>query len=477
MPIAEQHREWIEARGIDPALAEAFGLQTVRRPDGNWLAVPYMHRGETLNHKYRLTTRKDHRMDPGAPLSLWNADMLSQEAVLNGSAPVVITEGEWDAFAAIEAGYRYVVSVPNGAPSTVTADLDRAARYEWADRHAAELAAVREFVLATDDDAAGHNLRTDLIALLGASRCRFVTYPAGCKDLGDVLLAHGPGEVVHRLATARPVPVQGLYTLDDFPERGPIRAYSVGIPAIDELISIVPGKLTVVTGYANMGKSTMMYAIIAHALAHHFPVCVASFETDVKPTLRDGLRAALLKCGRHELANRDCSAADAILRDRLSIISQEVDEDAEFDLPGFLDLCEAAVRRHKVRMIVLDPWNELEHKRRRDEAETEYIGRAIRAIKRFATRHDVAFWIVAHPAKPPHGQRGTPGLYEISGSAHWANKPDYGLTYHRPKFDENLAHIVVNKVRDGMPGRRGKAEVTFDFRTSTFRAVLPGAPA
>ena len=52
-----------------------------------------------------------------------------------------------------------------------------------------------------------------------------------------------------------------------------------------------------------------------------------------------------------------------------------------------------------------------------------------------------------------------------------ANKADYGLTYHRPKFNDNLAKIMVSKVRMGLPGRRDQVDVTFDFRSSTFRAI------
>jgi twinkle protein len=78
---------------------------------------------------------------------------------------------------------------------------------------------------------------------------------------------------------------------------------------------------------------------------------------------------------------------------------------------------------------------------------------------------------VAHPTKPQDGNKKIPGLYDISGSANWANKADYGLTYHRPKFDDNLAKIIVNKVRMGLPGRREQVDVTFDFRNSSFRQV------
>ena len=470
MTLHRKHAEWLMARGLDPKLAEEYGLETVIRPDGKaWLAVPYAEQGEVVNHKYRLISEKDHRMDDGAPLALWNADCLNDPKVRNGHAPVVITEGEWDALAAIQAGFQFAVSVPNGAPGKPTADLETAKRYDWVDRHAEALAWVKEFVIAADADQAGYNLAADLVGLLGAERCRFIEYPFPSKDLNEVLKDYGPERVVDCISTARPYPVQGLYTVDDFPERGEVRSLSVGVKPITDMIAIVPGTLTVVTGYANMGKSTLMNAIIGHALKNHFPVCVASFETDVKPILIDGLRMAMLGVGKHDLDKADTTGVDRIIRERLSIISQSVDEDMEMDIDKFLQTAKLAVNRYGAKMVVLDPWNEVEHKRRRDETETDYIGRAIRAIKRFAKQHDVAFWVVAHPTKPQDGSRGRiPGLYDISGSANWANKADYGLTYHRASFDRNEADIVVTKVRMGLPGRRGTVKVAYDFRTSEF---------
>lgn len=471
MTIHPTHKEWIEARGLDPQLAEKFGLTTVEREGKNWLAVPYVDGEEVINHKYRRTSQKDHRMDTGAPLALWNANSLRDPKVRSGQVPVVITEGEWDALAAIQSGWPLTVSVPNGAPSSQTADLDSAKRYEWVDRHADDLAKVRSFIIATDDDEAGRYLRHDLVSLLGADRCFFIDLPFPCKDLNEVLKEYGTERVSECLATAKPFPVQGLYLPTDFPEKGEVRSYSVGVSPIAEMVSIVPGTLTVLTGYANMGKSTLMNAIIGHTLRYHFPVCIASFETDVRPILIDGLRMAICQCSKHDLTKIDLSDVDDIINNRLTIISQAVDEDMEMDLAKFLDLCRVAVTRHGAKMIVLDPWNEVEHKRRRDETETDYIGRAIRAIKRFAKQYDVAFWLVAHPTKPQQGVSKIPGLYDISGSANFANKADYGLTYHRPDFKENRAKIVVSKVRMGLPGRRDEVEVTFDYRSSTFEAA------
>jgi twinkle protein len=460
MTLHPKHKEWIEARGIEPELAEDYGLETRLEGGANWLVVPYLEQGEVVNHKWRLTKDKRHKMDSGAPLLLWNADVLKTQSVREGKVALVITEGEWDALAAIQSGCSYTVSVPNGAPAQVTANLDEAKRYDWVDRHASDLASVREFIIAADGDEAGANLRTDLVALLGADRCKFVEYPKGCKDLNDVLLMHGQEGVSACILNAKPMPVQGLYRVSDFPERGVVRSYDCGVAPLEDYLKIVPGTLTVLTGYANMGKSTLMNEIIAHQIYRHFPVCVASFETDVKPILVNGIAGALLSCEPKDVFKHEKRAvAMQCLEERLVVISQAVDEDLEMDLDKFLDLCRVAVVRHGVKMIVLDPWNELEHKRRRDETETDYIGRAIRAIKRFAKLNDVAFWVVAHPTKPHEGVKKVPGLYDISGSANWANKADYGLTYHRPLPNENYAKVLISKVRMGLPGRRDTVEV------------------
>src|SRR6185503_12536408 len=101
------HREWIELRGIDPDLAARFGISTKREGGANWIAVPYVERGLTINHKYRLASEKRHKMDDGAPLTLWNHDAL----LANEDQPLVITEGEWDALTAIQSGFARAVSV------------------------------------------------------------------------------------------------------------------------------------------------------------------------------------------------------------------------------------------------------------------------------------------------------------------------------------------------------------------------------
>lgn len=471
MELKKPHAEWLGARGIDPILAEKFSLHTVQRAGRHWLAVPYVEQGRTINHKYRVTSEdRAYAMDDDAPLTLWNHDVLLDESLAN--QPLIVTEGEWDALTILSAGKRRVVSVPNGAPGKSSDDtaLTEGKRYQWFWRCEPMLAKVKQVILCVDNDEAGKALAADLCRLFGPERCLFVTYPEGCKDAGDVARLFDHATLAQMLDEAKPYPIKGLYTLSDFPERAELTAWPTGIDALDPLMQIVPGTLTVFTGYANMGKSTVMNAVLGHLVRHNVPVCVASFETDVKPILRDYLRAAIAQCPIHEARTRPSPEVDQMIEDNVRIITQTVDEDEEMDLDYFLDLCRTAVIRDGVRFILLDPWNELEHKRRPREEETDYIGRALRAIKKFAKQYQVAFWVVAHPTKPQaEGKSRVPGLYDISGSANWANKADYGLTYHRASPGANRAELRVTKVRMGLPGEKGSATVTFDHRISSFR--------
>lgn len=458
--IEPKHKEWLEARGIPSDLAEGFGITSVVKDGNRWLSIPYRQDGAIVNRKYRRTGEKAHQMDKGGRLCFWNGD------VIQGVGEVIITEGEFDAMAVIASGFERVVSVPNGAPAEATADPINANRYAYLWDYEQALTHIERFTLATDGDKPGRMLARDLAAILGPERCRFVEYPEGCKDLNDVLQTYGKAAVVKALIEAKPYPVRGLYTFSDFPEAMEVEAIDTGLECLDRNMKLVLGSLTVFSGYSNMGKSTVLNGIIASAVARDIPVCVASFETAPKPILRDSIARAMLRCSFADFPKHPHrQAAYDQIEKRLTIISNSLDDETDIDLETYLDLARAAVIRHGAKMIVLDPWNEIEHKRHRDETETDYIGRAIRALKRFAKRYNVALWIVAHPTKP-QGKVGAPGLYDIAGSANWANKADYGLIYHRPDKTVNKGSLNVVKVRMGFPGECGIIDVTFDEATS-----------
>jgi twinkle protein len=470
----ERHIQWIDARGIDPELAERFGMFTKSDGSGNWLAVPYIERGQTVNHKYRLTADKRHRMDPDAPLTLWNHDALLEPEVVAGAA-VVITEGEWDALVAIQCGFRFAVSVPNGAPQMQSDNPFEERRYQWFQRSKTLLDEVRTFILAVDGDEPGRVLAADLARLFGPERCKFVEYPDGCKDLNEVFLAKGGPAVADILASAKPYPIKGLYKFDDFPEPPPVQSLGVGIVGLDEMFPLVPGTFSVITGYAGQGKTSLLLVMLANLLKAGVPMAVASFETQVKPILLRRLRSAIYGVEESDPACYRTGPADALLREKLSIIAQvSDDEDSDMTLEYLIELAKTAVIRDGIRLLVIDPWNEIEHKRGGNETETDYTGRAIRELKRFARLYGCAVWLVAHPRKPQgDGRPKAPTLYDLAGSANFANKADYGLVVHRTDSVSTCVDVRCAKVRMGLPGRMGRITLEWSKKTMSY-APLPG---
>lgn len=474
MPIAKQHADWLAYRKLSVAIAQDMGLFTKSGDGANWLVIPYVENGETVNHKYRLTQQKRHKMDGGAPLVLWNHDVLLREEVISPDNPVIITEGEWDALAAIQSGFPLAVSVPNGAPKEETALTDEggdAERYRFIWRARAVLDRVARFILATDADSPGIALAADLARRLGVERCMFVRYPEGCKDLNDVLAEHGEAGVAAVIEGAKPYPVKGIYRFSDFPDRPAIVGRSLGLPARDDCIKFVLETLTVWTGFAGGGKTSLLVFILANLIRQGITVTVGSFETIPRPVLHTKMIEALCRSWIKNIEPEQRQWAEDLLEKHFIILAQAVDdEEHELTLEEILEMARVTVVRDGSSLLLLDPWNELEHKRRPEEGEHDYTGRAIRMLKSFARNYRTAVWVVAHPKKPGEwgAKASAPGLYEVSGSAHWANKADYGVVIHRPDKTQPITEMSVTKVRMGLPGYERSVKLEWRWLTAEY---------
>jgi twinkle protein len=131
---------------------------------------------------------------------------------------------------------------------------------------------------------------------------------------------------------------------------------------------------------------------------------------------------------------------------------------------------EGAVVQHDAKIIVVDPWTELQHDRERGESETEYTGRAIKVLKRFAKVFQVHLIIVAHPSKlaKVNGKYQMPSLYEINGSANWYNKCDVGIVVHRETADHTIIKVAKSRYHD-IIGRPGEVQMEFCNDDRRFR--------
>lgn len=453
----------LDARGLDIEVAERLGFDSIRRDGTDWLVIPCYRDGRIWRRKYRtLTGEKRFSQDGGAPIP-WNEDILKDES-LKGHA-LIVTEGELDALAAIQCGFQRTISVPDGAPAEVSKEPFSAKRYEWLSALQGSLSRenVPEIILATDGDGPGAALQQDLSVMLGRFRCKFLTYPKDrngerLKDLNDVLKVYGPKGVVETIGRAAYIQSDGVYRMAELPELPPSVSYGAGFGLLDENYRVRLGDLAVVTGIPSHGKTAWVTDFVNRLVTRHgFRVVWASFEQETQRDHRRALRTWFRKRpGEHLLeAEPTIPAADEwIERHHRFIVAPENDD---VTLEWIIEKFEQAVVQHDCQIAVLDPWNEMDHMRERDETETEYVGRAIKRLKRFAKAFGVHLIVVAHPTKLPRDESGKtrmPNLYDIAGSSHFNNKADVGVVVHRETESDTIIKVAKSRYHGeiGVPG-------------------------
>jgi twinkle protein len=492
----QQHRpEWLhkffDERRIATKTLNHFGIYAVERffPGlGKRPAVvfPYRWNGKVVTRKYRPYPEKgpQSQENTGEPV-LFNAEVLEQPP-----ETLLWVEGEPDVLAMFESGQTNVVSLRDGAPAQAKFRQDDA-RFAALTTHAVQLAKVKHHVLAGDMDGPGMALKEELARRLGRHKVSLVTWPRGCKDAGEVLATakdNGPAEIEAALAAATPYPIEGILdlgpdTLRDWRKSPPPPTMTTGTGATDKVLKLpVEGRLIVVTGTPNHGKSTWVRFTALHTMGKHGRKwLVFSPEHEFEQFMVECAEAFIGEPfwpgpgsnSGQGMADAQVDAASEFLRDHVKVLQCDATDQAP-TLEWLLERAAYCVLRDGTTDFLIDPWNEIEHQRG-DMTETDYTGRTLQRLRGFALRHGCNVWVVAHPAKPPplkNGEkRNPPGAYDISGSAHWANKTDLGVTVWAPEMGE--AEIIVWKTRFRRWGRRGdSAKLDFDASVGRYRTPV-----
>ncbi len=138
----------------------------------------------------------------------------------------------------------------------------------------------------------------------------------------------------------------------------------------------------------------------------------------------------------------------------------------ETSLAWVLEKIAAADFRYEATLVIVDPWNEMDHARSADMT-TTCVGFTIRQPRKLAKKQGVHVIVVAHPAKLQRGRDGkypVPGLYNISDSAHWSNKADIGIVVRRDNLldDPETAIRVVKSRYHSAIGTPGEIKAVWD---------------
>jgi twinkle protein len=463
--LIPKHEALLEARGITAENALRLGWSSFDKGDGlDWICMPYLRGEVVVNRKYRtISGEKKFFQDKGGEQCLYNVDALKDI----GDFPLIITEGEMDCAIALQCGY-LAVSVPGGAPSASVEQGD-SKKYNFL-REIPEHCTV---IICADSDGPGAALLHDVSIRLGRERCKWVKYPKDCKDLNDAFLRYGQAGVDATIKRAQFIKIDGIYRMSELPPVPKLEALPCPVSGMGEHYKLRPGDFTVITGVPSHGKSTFINEVAAGmARDHGWNVAFASFEQNPKVDHQRALRT--LYHGRPDYVQNDSEhqEADLWIDRHFTFIVPNIEDDVS--LEWCLERCRAAILQHGAKMIVIDPWNEMDHLHPPELSLTQYTGFAIKQFKKLARKYLVHVVVVAHPAKMQRHKDGTypiPSLYDISDSAHWNNKADIGIVVHKEEKDSTT--IRVSKIRYfGVIGKPGDVKVRFDDYTNCYQALV-----
>jgi twinkle protein len=478
--LQEAHYQFLNSRGISRATADKAKLFSAEKyfvkigRNAPAIGFPYYRNGALTAAKYRCIEDKDFTQDAGGAHDFFGIDLVDT------TKPLIIVEGEIDALTAMEAGVENCVSVPSGAPlkvadGKVLASEDKRFAYVW---NAIDvLNKVPHIIIATDNDTPGQALAEELARRIGKAKCRLTKFAE--KDLNEAFISGGAERVLEILDKAEPYPVEGLSEAGKFWERlnelwsrGNGAGASTGYSGLDRIYTVVPGQLTVVTGYPSHGKSNFVDQIMVNlARQHDWKFAVCSFENQPEVHISRFMEIYENKRffeGSARMTEIERDRAFKWVQDHFLFMDSETVEPATID--SILERGKAAVARLGIRGMVIDPYNYIEMKRG-DGAETEAISSMLTRIQAFAKAFGVHVWFVAHPAKVSRTGNDLPrpdGM-SISGSMAWWAKADCGLTVHR---QENAVEIAVWKCRYRWVGTQGETLLAYDKVTGTYSEAV-----
>jgi twinkle protein len=253
----------------------------------------------------------------------------------------------------------------------------------------------------------------------------------------------------------------GYYALKDLPQQKPVseRAFGTGWWELDEKFKFYLGQFVVVTGMAGHGKSTFVLNILAN-IAREKGIRTAMYCPENEGNMVDKMRQIWRATGRNEASFQHYAEFQCFV-----VPSGETEEARTIE--WVLTELMHAVTQDCCDIVLVDPWNELDRMKPKDQLLTDYIGYCIGIMKDFCRRLNVVLIIVAHPTKAvtEHGGR-TPTLSDIEGSMNWHNKADNGLIVVRE--EGNRCRVISAKVRETGAGELGTVHFIVDPKTGLF---------
>lgn len=424
------------------------------------LAFCFYDGNDLVNVQYK-TLDKDFLFTPRAEIIPYN---LNAALLLGNDDTLYITEGMMDCLAIVECGRPNVISVSNGANTKMTIfDPFRESHFDKIGR----------IVFAGDTDRMGLELRQQVVEYFGYQRCLVVDWE-GAKDANEMLMRGGKEAVLRCLDAAGPCPIPKMKTALDYQEQidnyfmnGIPEGRCVGLKGFDEHVKFETGRMCVISGIPGSGKSTFLDFLLVSMFVEHSWKCIV-YSPEKYPTALHYMELAQLVMGKpFHIRNFSKQVEQDTIR-YLSNNFIHIEQD-ENDIGSILQTARLIKQSTGAKVLAIDPFNYIALPMNTGQEMTQKISDVLKQIVDFSHQEDMLVFVVAHPRKTTSndGKALALSLYDIAGSADFANKADYGIILQRAPEEQRVI-VDILKIRFAHLGKVGKCSVFFNKQNNRF---------
>lgn len=468
--------KYLGARQISPKVADYLNIK--QDNSGNMLFQYY-----DLNDVLTMVKVRPSRKVNKGENKTWclpgfdTTPLLFNLNKLNVETPLLITSGELDCAAAIEAGYQNACSIPLGDQNT-----------QWVGECWDFLEQFDEIIIAYDNDESGEKFAKEIVPRLGSWRCKIVNLPnvaennegqkVHIKDLNECLYILGKEKLFDLIVHAQDTPVPSVVDFSDIEEKdfSDIDGVEFGIEELDkELMRLFYGSFTVVSGVPGSGKTSFLYQIICNAIDNNQNAWL--FSRELPDWMSKNWLLYLMAGNRHlnKYKNKNGSvywsvrpdarkAINKYYKERLVIYRDDYPNDIESLKTSMID----SARKYGCKLFIIDNMTTVDlqaNDSNKYEKQTEFVNWLIQ----FSMKYNVCTILVNHPRKLQEGDSSNVGIYDLSGSANIANLAHRAIGLKRVSPKEKNGElswdgkgwkkrpckydVVVHVIKDRMRGR------------------------
>ena len=467
-PLSNPAIEYMNKRKIKAETLEAWEVAERDWKDKPVYVFQYFNEKNELEYvSYRGIGKNTEKggCEKNTKAILWGMWQIDTEK------PVVITEGQIDALAVWQAGYKNVVSVPSGANNLTWIEYC----WEW-------LQGISEFIIFADNDIPGREMAENIKKRLKNVK---VIYHEKYKDANEVLYYLGEEAVLELVEEAINQTPAGIIDLAEveYKPADSEQHYRIetGFVEYDVLVDDWrTQELTVIFGRNGEGKTTFISQIIGHCIEQGTKTFLYSGEMS-NQKIQDWLYRQLIGGNKEYLrriktkyGGKEEPTAEAIStikewhKSKLYLYDRSL-KDTRNELDRFFDVMELGVRRYGIKLFVVDNLMAILE----ENADSLYSDQAnfVQRSKHFAIDNNAHVVLLTHPNKEKREIKGDTGNLEktdISGSNNIPNKADNIIAVERNWDEESDCNAIVTSLKDRSGGRRKAFKYRFSTETLRF---------